>query len=952
MFNKADNASICFGNWGSIVIRDYDNPWPDLPTKNAEIVVSRSTFHSNGNQIKPQHERTLVGVLFCFLYAPLTLNIVIEYSNFSSNGILGMYVYDNANNSHIAINNVIVFNNSRGGVEIVSHKSYMILDIVSSQFIQNNNGALVLGMNNNKVLNFKETTFARNIGTHDSQGAALYINAISITTVDLYQCYFNHNIALDGDSIIYIAANGLSFPFLLNVDVLVNLSTFVNNQLGSVLHVSQVMLSFHNSTLFQSNSAETGTAIYLDKNSSITVNDKSLVQFVNNTASLRGGGIYSNCFSDGTLFNNLSNLSAVMFISNKAMISGNSIYLNILTSCNLENKNNFIPYKFNYTQSNNTTGSALATSPYRINLCSQSNCSLVNESCLITEKKMLGQSIYFNAIVCDYFDAVAEAVQFQSQCINCETKYRLLDNELLVNNRSPNKFEILAIDAQHDILNDTNITIEISSVLSDNHRELSARLYVTLSTCYNGFLFSTDSQKCECYKSSGKSIVQCQEDHAEITLGYWYGIIYTKHTASLCPIHYRDFNHRTETRRNYYILPRAIDDQCSSHRTGVVCSDCKPGYTLAYDSFDCININQCSVGMTVLVIGLTFLYWIIVVITLFVLTYYFSTQVSSGYFNGIIYFYGIVDILLASKLYIIDGLFYTVAILSSFAKLTPQFLGRLCITKGMDAIDQQFIHYSHTLCILLLLIGIVIIGKCSKNVMFYINRCIARVTFLILILSYSSVTSTSLQLLRGVQYDNDGVFVYLSPQLKYFTHRHALYATVALLCGLVMIVGLPVLLIIEPFLKNKLVCIETIKPLLSQFQDAYKDNYQWFAGVYLLHRLVIIVIVYFLNSDHDNLVYYIQTVCVVVGINYACWWPYKKRMLNVLDVAILFIMLLLTVTLNNTKFSKSTTAGFIYILVFIPVLLLFGMGFKKLFNLKLQKCHGTVTPYTIHRYII
>ena len=170
--------------------------------------------------------------------------------------------------------------------------------------------------------------------------------------------------------------------------------------------------------------------------------------------------------------------------------------------------------------------------------------------------------------MCDYFNAVAEAVQFRIKCINCGTKYRLLNNELLINNRSPNKITILAINANNDVINDTNITLELSSVLSGKLTELVGKLSLTISSCYNGFLFSSVSQKCECYNNDDNGIIQCQEDHAEIKLGYWYGIISQKHwTVLSCPINYCDFHYRVETRRDYYILPKAIDDQCNSHRT-------------------------------------------------------------------------------------------------------------------------------------------------------------------------------------------------------------------------------------------------------------------------------------------------------------------------------------------------------------------------------------------------
>jgi len=290
-----------------------------------------------------------------------------------------------------------------------------------------------------------------------------------------------------------------------------------------------------------------------------------------------------------------------------------------------------------------------------------------------------------------------------------------------------------------------------------------------------------------------------------------------------------------------------------------------------------------------------------------------------------------------------DGVFYTVAIISSFAKLTPRFLGRLCILRGLDAIDQQIIHYTHAVCISFILIGIVITEKCFKKLTFYVNRCIAHVTVLFLLLSYTSVTSTSLQLLRGIQYDDtDSVFVYLSPHFKYFTHRHAAYATVALLCGLLITIGLPLLLIIEPFLKKNAI-VKKFRPILNQFQASYKDKYQWFAAYYLLCRLVIMLIAYFGNSDYNNMVYYIQTACVIVVMNHICFQPYKKYLLNILDAVILLTMVLV-VNLNTHDFSKSATAGLIYTLLFIPLLLLFGISFNKLLvflKIKFQKFNGT-----------
>ena len=100
------------------------------------------------------------------------------------------------------------------------------------------------------------------------------------------------------------------------------------------------------------------------------------------------------------------------------------------------------------------------------------------------------------------------------------------------------------------------------------------------------------------------------------------------------------------------------------------------------------------------------------------------------------------------------------------------------------------------------------------------------------------------------------------------------------------------------------------------------------------------------------MMYYIQTACVIIVMNHVCFQPYKKRVLNTLDAAILLIMLLV-VNLNNFNFSQPATVGLIYTLLLIPLLTLFGIGFKQLLKslkAKFWKSNGTTNPRAIKRY--
>ena len=91
-----------------------------------------------------------------------------------------------------------------------------------------------------------------------------------------------------------------------------------------------------------------------------------------------------------------------------------------------------------------------------------------------------------------------------------------------------------------------------------------------------------------------------------------------------------------------------------------------------FDSSKCLEIDKCTTGQMILVISLSLIYWIAVLVTVFVMMC-FKIRVASLY--AIIYYYSVVDILLSQLLYFSNGLYTTVNIMSSLAKLTPQFLG-------------------------------------------------------------------------------------------------------------------------------------------------------------------------------------------------------------------------------------------------------------------------------------
>ena len=145
------------------------------------------------------------------------------------------------------------------------------------------------------------------------------------------------------------------------------------------------------------------------------------------------------------------------------------------------------------------------------------------------------------------------------------------------------------------------------------------------------------------------------------------------------------------------------------------------------------------------------------------------------------------------------------------------------------------------------------------------------------------MASTSLLLLRSLRYHGiDKVYTYLSPDIEYFHGCHLAYGIVALLCTVTIVIGLPLLLTLEPFLNHKINFIK-IKPLLDQFQGCYKDRFRSFAGYYMICRLAIITIV-IVNSSNDIVANYMLIVtCGIISLIHVIIRPYNNEILNKLD---------------------------------------------------------------------
>ena len=845
----------------------------------------------------------------------------------------------------VIFNNSVLFNGAGGAIFCTYNSSISFIScsvIFYKNTVYNGDGGAICCTNSNAIFEgTSDVEFHSNKATYggavdfnmDSSliirnNAVVVFNNNSATMGGAVHFHENSNGIFETNSTIALSGNSAlqnGGAFYLARHCYVEFKEFANfqfdnnnaNRGGAIFFMaSQSIFKNCSTIMFKNNTAsQDGGAIYIAEQSHFTFMEGANVAFHNNRASDFGGAIYGVMDNSKITFGNSSDTP---FLQNSAGTTGDSVYMNLPRQCNSTCLTESV---LGITMKD--LQSFLITSPNKIqlynakvqciNFVTDIECDLY-----FIQNIMLGQKIVLDACMYDYYGHPVDVALFLISGTSNQG-YRLDSNNTLIT--CNNTLELISIYGNRSTKFNYSINISLYDDRKSESKEVLTKLMIELSPCHAGFSYNINSQKCECYNASG-DIVFCSGSSSTIKRGYWFGNVTGKPTVTFCPINYCNFT-CCETSNGYYHLSPVRDNQCRSHRSGTACGSCTDGYTLSYDSTECVSVESCTAGQTVLVVLLTVIYWIVMVTLVFAMMYY---KVGIGYLYSTTYYYSIVDILLSRNIYASRGLYLTVNIMSSFSKIIPQFLGELCLSSGLSGIDQQFIHYAHPLAVILILIIISLLARRSQRVSVFISRGIIHVICLLLLLSYTSIVSTSLLLMRSLTFHGiHKVYTYLSPDMQYFHDRHLAYGIVALLFIIFLVIGPPLLLTLEPFLNHKFNFIK-IKPLLDQFQGCYKDKYRCFAGYYMICRLVIITIV-ISNSSNDFVANYLLIItCGIIALLHLLIKPYNSGILNKLDGIILHLVIFITALSLFDDFDSPLVITFSFVLVFLPLLMIIGIA--------------------------
>ena len=497
------------------------------------------------------------------------------------------------------------------------------------------------------------------------RGGALYIFANSnITMKDDSTMNFTHNkVDWYGGAIYCYSNSSISHE---GKDLV-----FAENKAGhgGAIFILQSTLLLLSSTRFINNKAKAGGgAINLQYTFNVSFDKSSKISFYDNTAIQYGGAIY------GVLTQYKNFWSKIAFnmnitLDNNSAIVGPHIYFDVSQSCDDKCFHQTVVVNDTGLKSNiiRTSPSKLTLDDPAIAMCGDNITNCKSSNTYVIKNIMLGQEIIIDARVQDYYNNSADGEQFFVTITNAT--YNISDSPKFIS--IFDRLEGIKIIGE-EVSTKTNITVSISlhSGEESNRKPVIVNLTTELSPCYLGFYYN--APKCSCFNDSG--IVTCSGSESYIKKGYWFGIVGDKSTVTTCPNNYCKFNCCESTNGHYQLSPNRTNRYFSHrNRTAAACGRCEEGYTLSFDSIECVSIKKCTTGQTLLVVTLSMIYWIVIVILVFILTY---CHVGIGYLYAITYYYSMLDILLGQNMYLSRGLFTADSIISSFAKIIPQFLGQ------------------------------------------------------------------------------------------------------------------------------------------------------------------------------------------------------------------------------------------------------------------------------------
>ena len=845
------------------------------------------------------------GTTMFFLHYKTSYGVtVFDQTSFVSNiassvALLIMTDISDATSSPLQFNNS-VFNNT------VLYRSSYPSSVVSIG-LYNPTKSKVNVYFNNSVFNNTTVTIA---------GSCIYAIDTGIEGEVLY-IYLN-NITANSNSII-----GNTRTELIKIDNAKELhisgfNHFLHN-FGSIFDITNTIIYLNGQLNIIGNNGYMGTGFKVQGLSYFLLSNGLNATFINNTALTIGGAIYAiadDDFHNCMFQNNTENITNIKmtFIDNTASEAGSSIYSNNLHDCKPDSdKRNLmnIPktiFSFSFSKHQD-----ISIPPISLCLCN------VDQSCITNVKNENNLTVFIRpgqniglqlAAVYTYHKLDLHIIQYGYAAVN----FLLIDRD---NVHSVPSWQVSANSANQALLEKqdcTSVTITLlknknkpnpsspAIIVSSSSVSTELTLYgIQLLDCPIGFELNDTEGKCVCstllYKLSTSYQPDCSissgADNSISTITRttteWIGIANLSNgtlvfgAALNCFVYCRykrGYSRFIVNDTNVAIASNDLSNSvplCIDNREGLLCSQCPPGYSVVFGSYEC---KQCSNWWL-----FTLIIYAVSGPLLIYLLYVLKLTLTTGTLNGIIFCVQVLGFIDPPS---VDSREMNL-LLNGWSHIDLKV--SLCLYNGMTELWKQGLLTMYQVYILSILLGIIVLSRFSVKISNKIANSSVQILVTVVHIIFSYILASIMDVFTPVTIDTNNTeepmqvwFKY--PTVEYGTHGHlVLMIITSLVVGPILGVYMTVLLAGRPLMRINYRIREYIRPVYEAIHAPYKQNKEFF----FVSRLFIVILLYVIYTclrGKDMLLIASIMLSIYIAVE-SISRPFKRMSLNIFNLFLL-----------------------------------------------------------------
>ena len=454
-----------------------------------------------------------------------------------------------------------------------------------------------------------------------------------------------------------------------------------------------------------------------------------------------------------------------------------------------------------------------------------------------------------------------------------------------------------------------------SNILCTESKWNTLAVHVKVKSCPLGF--ELIGQECQCDKRLQDYFAElkCNIDSKLFSLKDKGWFSYSEHYLRLhinCPLNYC-------SNKKINISLQNRDIQCKNNRGGILCGGCIGNYSIVLGSWKCrkcTNLSRYNFIWLTVVIALAG-----VVLVAFLLLV--KMTVSSGTINGFIFYANIISF---------SGLLdYQTCSIHPILRVFLSWINldfgiEVCFYSGMDVYQKTWLQFVFPFYIWFLVGVIILFCHYSSTVMKLMGMRNIEVLATLFLLSYAKllktiVTALSFTDIMVASADNvsdplisQRVWVY-EGNIEYFSIKHIPLFGIALVFLIFLFLPFTLFLTFGHFLQHfpltkrmKWAHNTYITAILDTYHAPYTKKHRYWTGLGLLLRCCLFTIFGTSYSIQNNLFWIILGIIAILILRVTSGGRvYRKKLIDMLDLFIMFNLIILMVVLYKKIYCKALT---------------------------------------------